>query len=186
MTENVFAAPQGELMNNDQAYGEIKFFSPGTRINRLRYWAHLMVVFYALILVGGVAGLLGYFVAPGLGIAIGGIAYIAVLVFSIITIIQRLHDLDKSGWLCLLSLIPIANLYLTVLVIFFPGTPGQNRFGLQTPPNKTWHWVAALSMPVLWAVIGVLAAISIPAYKQYVERAKQAQSAPVEAAPSEN
>lgn len=185
MTENIFAAPQGELLNNDQAYGEIKFFSPGARINRLRYWAHLMASFYALIVVGGVAGLLGYFASPGLGVVIGVIAYGAVLVFSIILIIQRLHDLDKSGWLCLLSLIPIANLYLTVLVIFFPGTPGQNRFGLQTPPNKTWHWVTALSIPVLWSVIGVLAAISIPAYQQYVDRAKQAQSVPVQA-PAEN
>jgi uncharacterized membrane protein YhaH (DUF805 family) len=43
--------------------------------------------------------------------------------------IRRLHDTDRSGWWCLISLIPLIG--SIVLLVFFclPGTSGSNRFG---------------------------------------------------------
>jgi Tfp pilus assembly major pilin PilA len=103
-----------------------------------------------------------------------GVSYLAILVLSIFIMIQRLHDLNKSGWMSLLLLVPLANIYIIVLLIFFKGTPGRNDYGLQAPPNKAWHWILALVMPIL--IIGILAAVAIPAYHDYVERAKAVQS----------
>jgi uncharacterized membrane protein YhaH (DUF805 family) len=176
MSNNPYQTPTGQLQTeDDQAFGEVSFFNPSGRLNRLRYWAHGMtmaIAFYAVIIAGVLLMGQGSMFVGG---AILGVGYIAMLVFSFIIVIQRLHDLNKSGWMSLLMLVPLVNIYLMVLVIFFKGTPGRNDYGLQTPPNKTWHWIMAFSFPVLMVVVGIIAAISIPAYQDYVERSQAAQ-----------
>lgn len=176
MSTNPYQTPEVQLTTDDHAVGEIKFFSPSARINRLRYWAHSMLFTFAIIGVFFVIGLLGFYASTTLAIVLGVIAYIAMMVFSFILIIQRLHDLNKTGWMSLLCLIPLANIYLFVILIFFKGTEGRNNYGLQTPPNKPWHWVLALSFPVLMFVIGLLAAIAMPAYKDYVNQVQGVNS----------
>lgn len=49
MSTNPYQTPEGQLITDDQAVGEIKFFSPASRINRLRYWAHSMLFTFAMI-----------------------------------------------------------------------------------------------------------------------------------------
>lgn len=176
MSTNPYQTPEGQLTTDDQAVGEIKFFSPSSRINRLRYWAHSMLFTFAMLGVFVVIGLVAAFVSTTLAIVLGVIAYIVMVVFSFILIIQRLHDLNKTGWMSLLAIVPLANIYLIVLLIFFKGTEGRNDYGLQTPPNKTWHWVMAFSFPVLMVVVGILAAISLPAYQSYMEAAQGVDS----------
>jgi uncharacterized membrane protein YhaH (DUF805 family) len=99
VSTNPYQTPEGQLTTDDQAVGEIKFFSPSSRINRLRYWAHgalFAIGFYAILAVGG--GLFA-FVSPWVGVPIMAVAYIGLLVFSVIVMIQRLHDLNKTGWM---------------------------------------------------------------------------------------
>ena len=159
---------------NEPAFAEINFFSPGSRINRLRYWAHaalMMIPFYVVLGIGAFLALTVSTIFWGIVV----IAYIALIAFSFILIIQRLHDLDKSGWLSLLILVPLANIYLMVLLIFFKGTPERNTYGLPTPPTKTWHWILGLGLPILFFVLGILAAIALPAYQNYALRAQQQQ-----------
>jgi uncharacterized membrane protein YhaH (DUF805 family) len=98
-------------------------------------WAIVYAVCYALILTGipsydpatgqmsGGGGLLSTIGSALLGIFVLGsfIPYIAVIV-------RRLHDQDKSGWLALLMLVPIANIVLLVFM-FLEGTRGPNKFG---------------------------------------------------------
>ena len=43
--------------------------------------------------------------------------------------IRRCHDNDWSGWLVLLSFVPLVNIVFGLLLLFKPGTPGPNRFG---------------------------------------------------------
>lgn len=177
-TQNPYEAPAGNLSAGD-GYGEISFFSPSSRIGRLRYLAHGMLVmfgFYAI--VGVLMAFFGMSLAGGEGP--GGLAlillvppYIFVLYCSILFMVQRLHDLDKSGWLWLLILIPLVNIGMAIYLIFFRGTEGGNSYGLRPPPNKTWHWILALIFPIIF-VVGIVAAIALPAYQQYTERAKAA------------
>lgn len=167
MSTNPYQTPEGQLTTDDQAIGEIKFFSPSSRINRLRYWAHgavLAIAFYVMLAIGGALYL---FASPWVAVPILVLAYIGLFVFSVIVMIQRLHDLNKTGWMWLLALVPLANLYLLVILIFFKGTPGRNNYGLQTPPNKVWHWVLAIGFPVLMLV--VIFAYVLPAYNQYMQ-----------------
>ena len=47
--------------------------------------------------------------------------------------VRRIHDSDKSGWLVLISLIPLIGLYIFVLLLQ-DGSKGKNRFGAK--PKK--------------------------------------------------
>ncbi|MEN0039123.1 MAG: DUF805 domain-containing protein [Cellvibrio sp.] len=176
MSTNPYQTPEGQLTTDDLAYGEVKFFSPSSRINRLRYWAHSGLFSLAALVLLAIIGAISVFVSTTLGIVLGVVAYIGIIVFSFILIIQRLHDLNKTGWMSLLAIIPLANIYLIVLLIFFKGTEGRNNFGLQTPPNKTWHWIAALGIPAFVMVLGIVAAVALPAYQAYVGAAQGFES----------
>ena len=43
--------------------------------------------------------------------------------------IERLHDIDKSGWYSILILIPFINLLLLVVLVVRRGTVGDNQYG---------------------------------------------------------
>ena len=70
----------------------------------------------------------------------GGILSLAwVLIAFIPTLavtVRRLHDIDKSGWMILLGLIPLVIFYLIYLYCQ-PGTPGPNRFGPDPKAGET-------------------------------------------------
>ena len=73
-----------------------------------------------------------------------------------------------SGWFALLWLVPLANLAFW----FIPGTDGANRYGAKTPPNGLGVVIGVWIVPLLF-VGGIIAAVSIPAYQDYVTRAEQ-------------
>lgn len=54
-------------------------------------------------------------------------------VFNIVVtssfIVRRCHDLDKSGWWCLLTLVPIVNFIFLIYLLFAKGTDGWNQYG---------------------------------------------------------
>jgi uncharacterized membrane protein YhaH (DUF805 family) len=54
---------------------------------------------------------------------------LAVFLPSLAVAIRRLHDLDRSGWWILISLIPIVGGIVLIVWFCSPGTPGPNRFG---------------------------------------------------------
>lgn len=109
------------------------------------------------------------------GLLMGAVAlvYIAYIACFWIIIIQRCHDLNKSGYISLLMLVPVVNIFIGFYLLFAPGTRGENRFGKRPPPNSGLMVALVLVLPVV-AIIGILAAVAIPAYQDYVERANQA------------
>jgi uncharacterized membrane protein YhaH (DUF805 family) len=172
-TANPYDAPRAQVAGaGDVGYGEVRIFTSRGRIGRLRYIAYSTgVPFLIMLVVGVVSGILGS--ATG-NAAFGGllvIGYVAVMVVAILLTIQRCHDMDKSGWLALLLVVPLVNF----IFWFVPGTDGENRFGLKPPPNGAGVVVLALIFPIL-AVVGIVAAIALPAYQDYVKRAQVQQS----------
>ena len=133
----------------------------------LLFIAVIAVIFPSL-LQGAADGL------PALAMIIFGILYLAVLYFTFVFTIRRLHDRSHSGWLSLLMLVPFANAILALYLIFAKGDAHANQFG---PPRavQTWEkvlgWIYVLIFP-----IGIMAAIAIPAYHDYAQRAQQAQA----------
>ncbi|WP_428244037.1 DUF805 domain-containing protein [Gynuella sp.] len=178
-TQNPYQAPTGELTEQNEPYGKIRLFSPSTRIGRIRYLAYLMVaslIFYlAAALVSVVAPMLlnsgAISVSQLLLLAIP--LYLVMIYFSVVLMIQRLHDLNRSGWFCLLAIVPLLNVLFLLWILFAPGTPATNDYGHRPPPNKIWHWLCAFIIPLL--MISVILAVAIPSYNQYLERAQSMQ-----------
>lgn len=186
-------------MNGEPA-SDIRFFSYSSRIGRLRYFAYGMGVFLlllpALILAGVLFGLKMYFLAGVLGVA----CYVFMLTMGFVFAVRRLHDMDASGWwtliigaamlstfLNLLKVIPpnlswlpallgLADFVLILFLLFKPGTQDENRFGPMPPPNSTWVVVGAWSFLVVPFFGGILAAIAIPAYQDYIARSQTSEA----------
>ena len=71
----------------------------------------------------------------GIGVLIGFAALIGGIWFTIAQDVKRLHDVDKSGWLVILLLIPIVNFILGLYMLLADGTVGPNRYG-NDPKNR--------------------------------------------------
>ncbi len=170
-----YAPPQAKVGDDLPEFGELKVRSLSGRIGRVRYlgWSAALsfIVFGAYL----VASLLMAVSLP-LGVAAIAIVVIAAMVFSVPIGVQRLHDLGWSGWLWLALIVPFVNVVLSLLMLFMPGEQTANRFGPPPPPNSTGVKVLAFSWLLFPVFGGILAAIAIPAYQSYVERAQAAQA----------
>jgi uncharacterized membrane protein YhaH (DUF805 family) len=60
---------------------------------------------------------------------IGMLYSLAVLVPGIAVAVRRLHDIDKSGWWLLISLIPLIGAIWLIVLLATEGTRGSNPFG---------------------------------------------------------
>lgn len=104
--------------NVDLAY---LFTSVEGRINRQQWWIGIGILI-AIWLISAI--LLG---RDGLiPLIIGILIWLA----GIMLHIKRCHDRDKSGWWCLLLLIPFVNFIWAIIDLgILPGTIGANKYG---------------------------------------------------------
>ena len=96
-----------------------KFFDFSGRASKSEYWWFQL---YAIIIYGM------QFVFQGDLVLVFSILVIANIIPLYASGVRRLHDTDKSGWMVLISVIPLIGLYIIVLLIA-DGTKGKNRFG---------------------------------------------------------
>jgi uncharacterized membrane protein YhaH (DUF805 family) len=160
---NPYAKPNAAVTEAAEEYQEVKVFATSGRIGRVRYIAYGMGIYFLFSILGVLAGMV-------IGEAGMWLAMLAGLVVGFMLTIQRCHDFNTTGWLSILMLIPLVNL----IFWFIPGTDGPNNYGAQTPPNGVGVIIAACIVPII-AIVGILAAIALPAYQQYLTRAKAAQ-----------
>lgn len=176
---NPYNAPTAEMadMEGDNTY-DPKIFSLSGRIGRVRWLGyHFVANIVAVFFLGILAAVM--IPAMGRGGSGGGFVFIFFLLalygVSVIYARRRLHDLDQSGWLSLLVIVPFINFFFGLYLLFAPGTEGSNSYG--PAPSKQSNaivWVI-VAIPVFIAFIGILAAIAIPAYQDYVKKAHAAQ-----------
>ena len=107
--------------------------------------------------------------------AVAIIIYIAVIYFSFIFTIRRLHDKNQSGWLSLLMLLPLVNLFFFVYLSCAKGDAGPNNYGAPRI-TRGWEKVLAWIYIVIFPIsILILAVTAIPAYQSYLDQAQQFQ-----------
>ena len=164
---NPYGAPRSMVGDAAEEFQPVKILAVSGRIGRARYIVYSILLSFLLV-VPAVAAmpLLGAF-----GVVLVAVAYIAMFVLQIMLTIQRSHDFNMSGWFSLLMLVPLVNL----LFWFMPGTDGSNRFGARTPPNSMAVLLGVWIVPAIF-VVGIVAAVSIPAYQDYAKRAQTQQS----------
>lgn len=136
MEEQRYAPPRAAVADIVDASGgtqPVRLWPARGRLGRLRLFVWnvgLYIGFFVVMLLLGFAGLLGN--GPSTAIGVLSIAvYAAYAVVFGILIVQRSHDMDRSGWWGLLVLIPLVYFYWQ----FKAGTPGPNRWGPPPEPN---------------------------------------------------
>jgi len=181
---NPYSMPQAELVEriNDDTYMP-KFFSLNGRIGRVRYWSYGflagLLMMPVMILCFGLGAWSSMMAGTSTG-ASGGVLGMIVgygVYFATIIILarRRLHDLGKSGWLAILAIIPLVQIIVGLWLLFAPGEEVANDYGPRPAPNTTGVIIVAWIVPVFIVLAGILAAISIPAYKAYTDKAQAAQ-----------
>ena len=171
---NPYAAPRANVMRGESAeqdHGEVKVLAVSGRIGRVRYIAYsiglsLLVLAVALIVAGLAAVAVGDAMAAIVPVMIG---YIAMIVIQFLPAIQRSHDMNVTGWLSLIVLVPFGPF----VFMLAPGTRGENDYGKVPPPNGIGVILLAWLLPASIIVVGILAAIAVPAYQDYAQRAAQ-------------
>lgn len=184
-SSNPYAAPKANLETPDAGGVDTTSpFSPKGRFARSTYLIYsigITIVVWAIMaaFVGSAGFMTGDFsgVGGGLAAVVFWILYIAVMVVGVIFAVRRLHDLNWSGWWVIAMLVPLVNIVIAVPLVFFRGTKGTNKYGPPRPAPR-WHAVVATVLFLLFFV-GIIAAVSIPAYMEYTKRAQeQSQQAP--------
>lgn len=170
-TENRYSPPAAtvdDVIDTDEVQ-PVKIWSSQGRIGRLRFLAYSFAGYMMIALLGGLfAGILGALLGRAAALVILPILlYIAVAAFGFLQAIKRSHDMNWNGWTCLLTLVPFVGL----IWVFKAGTPGSNDYGAPPPPNTLGVKILGFLMPAL-CIIGIVAAIALPAYQQYVMRAR--------------
>lgn len=178
---NPFAVPNAPV--NDipinQGTSKINIFTAKGRLGRIRYFYYSMLATFV-----GITAIAGWFLKSSTvtgGIALA-IVSISLITWSFLLVIQRCHDLNKSGWWSLLIFIPFAFLYFN----FASGTQGANHYGAEPPTNSAGVIAGAIIMlPVFIGFMGIIASIILPAYSDYIKRVNHA-NAQIEAAQTTN
>lgn len=102
------------------------------RSRRKEYW--MFVLFNTIACVVLYAGILAAFLAgqKTLAIVIGCLCCIyglAALIPGLAVSVRRLHDINKSGWWTLISLVPGVGGLILLILDCIEGDPGDNQYG---------------------------------------------------------
>lgn len=106
---------------NEPILPEIPLFSIQGRRNRLSYLGVLLAT--------SIVSAIGFAFIQSDAPVIGILIVIPMFLFTATAAIQRLHDLELSGWYYLVFFIPLINIFLGIYTLFGPGTTGPNQFG---------------------------------------------------------
>jgi uncharacterized membrane protein YhaH (DUF805 family) len=175
--ENLYSASQMNL----ETYAEVgetyeaHMMQLHGRIGRIRYLAYQ---FASSLLIGVLIAFLG---AALNSISLSFIAWLPILslplYFASLFIFgrRRLNDLGHSGWFILLTFIPIVNFVFGLYLVFARGDEANNEYGPPPNPTPTLVKIGGLIIPIIF-IVGILAAVAIPAYQQYQMKANAAQT----------
>ena len=97
-------------------------FSFSGRSSRRDFWMAVLFNFIVSFAVGIVAGILQM---PFLTFIYALAAFIPGWTLAV----RRLHDINKSGWMLLLSLIPFIGAIIVLVLYCLPSVDTDNRFG---------------------------------------------------------
>ena len=100
-----------------------KFADFNGRARRQEYWMFVLFNAIASVLIQVIDIVLG---TAG---ALAGLYSLAVLIPTLAVIARRLHDTDRSGWMMLISLIPLVGAIVLLVFLCSDSKPGENRFG---------------------------------------------------------
>ena len=97
-----------------------KYFCFNGRAGRAEFWLFFLAVFIVNTILGFV---------PKIGGILGLVWALGMLLPTLGVTARRLHDRNKSGWMILVSLIPLIGTLILLIMCIPEGDKEQNRFG---------------------------------------------------------
>ena len=158
-TISPYATPKAIIEQEPDHMADISIWGIEGRLGRMRFIAWSLVLMLAM----APAMLFGTLIMQS-SMMFGGFLIVAMaLLVSVVAIqfsVKRLHDIGWSGWLLLVSFVPVLGSIFQLLILLLPGSKGNNRYGAAPPANSTavkvlfWLWVIFLLSGLLLAVLG--------------------------------
>lgn len=103
-----------------------KYFTTDGRFTRMQFWKFVAVMFLYLVILGGIGNA---FESETMKAIIGFLVLPMLLVLLIVQI-KRWHDLNQSGWLILINIVPLIGGFISLIILgFLKGTNGENDYG---------------------------------------------------------
>lgn len=99
------------------------------RARRKEYW--YFTLFNVLIAIGlsVLDSITGTF-NPETGVGLfGGIYTLVIFLPSLGVLIRRLHDTGRTGWWCLIVLVPVLGALVLLVFVILDSEPGENAYG---------------------------------------------------------
>ena len=172
---NPYGTPEANLAEQPVEQYNPKIFSMRGRIGRVRYVAYsmlgnLVLMFAAMLLAIVAVGLLDLNEDSEETMMIFAVvAYIPMVIYSVMVMKRRANDLDRSGWISMLMLVPVVNIIFSFYLLLVKGTQGRNRFGPAPVKNSGIIYFVIVLAAVF--MLGIIAAIALPAYQSYIAAA---------------
>lgn len=107
-----------------------KYATFSGRARRSEYWWFIVfnwIVLAAAIFLDNMFGLTFGYLPYGLLYVLAGLALV---IPGLAIMVRRLHDINKSGWLILLSLIPIVGAIVLIVWFCTDSDRGTNQYGV--------------------------------------------------------
>lgn len=168
----------------NQTSGAKNIFSPQGRIGRVTYFAWLSIlgcsfftIFGLLFALSAATGqILQEGSSPPVFLIFSCIILVCIAVYlSFIFMIRRLHDLNHTGWLSLLTLLPFLGSLFQIYIYFAKGQAESNQFG-QPRPTQQWEKVVTIVSIVGTTLFFLLiVGIAVPQYHKYIEKTRLMQ-----------
>jgi len=98
------------------------------RASRTEYWMFVLFHYIILIALSFFEIITGIFPETELPV-LNGLYGLAVLIPIIAVVVRRLHDTGRSGWWCLIVLIPIIGGIVFLVWTVQDSHPGENKYG---------------------------------------------------------
>lgn len=158
-TISPYATPKAIIVQELDEVAELSIWGIEGRLGRMRFIAWSLVLMLAM----APAMLFGTLIMQS-SMMLGGFLIVAMaLLVSVVAIqfsVKRLHDIGWSGWLLLISFVPVLGSIFQLLILLLPGSKGSNRYGVPPPANSTaiqvlfWLWILFILSALLLAILG--------------------------------
>ena len=161
-----------------EGFNNRRFFDWHGRVSRVQFLAYstfnaliaLMLVALLFVTIGGFQGMVNasseQLPMSLLGASSVGVAVLFYLQLAVSK--RRFNDLNKTGWLALLMLVPGVNILVYLYLLAVEGTAGANYYGLPARPATQLKTVLVVLIPLLViSLIGLLTQVVVPSYQSY-------------------
>lgn len=161
-----------------EGFNNRRFFDWHGRVSRVQFLAYstfnaliaLMLIASLFVMIGGFQGMVNasseQLPMSLLGASSVGVAVLFYLQLAVSK--RRFNDLNKTGWLALLMLVPGVNILVYLYLLAVKGSEGANYYGLPARPASQLKTVLMLLIPLLvMSLIGLLTQVVVPSYQSY-------------------